>query len=107
MGTLTEVEKRLHNSPSRFNLIGNYPNPFNPTTTIQYAVNSPGQVIITIYNSLGQEVCALLDEYKTAGEYTMTWDGKDDNGVSVASGTYFYQMRVGDFISAKKAIMLK
>ena len=85
----------------------NYPNPFNPTTTIQYAVTSPGQVRITVYNSLGQEVRALLDVYKSAGEYTMTWDGKDDNGASLASGTYFYQMQVGDFVSAKKAIMLK
>ena len=85
----------------------NYPNPFNPSTTIQYTVTSPGQVVIKIYNSLGQEVSVLLDEYKTAGEYTVNWNGRDGSGNSLASGTYFYQMRVGDFVSTKKSIMLK
>ena len=85
----------------------NYPNPFNPSTTIQYAVTSPGQVVIKIYNSLGQEVSVLLDEYKQAGEYTVNWNGRDESGNSLASGTYFYQIRVGDFVSTKKSIMLK
>lgn len=85
----------------------NYPNPFNPTTTIQYTVTAPGQVTVKIYNSLGQEINTLVDEYKFAGEYSATWDGKDGTGSIVASGTYFYQMKVGDFVSTKKSIMLK
>ena len=88
-------------------LTQNYPNPFNPSTTIQYSVTAPGQIFIKIYNNLGQEVRTVLEEHKQAGEYSIVWDGKDNDGNPLASGAYFYQMRVGDFISAKKMIMLK
>jgi len=85
----------------------NYPNPFNPSTSIQYTITAPGNVSVKIYNSLGREVRSVVNEFKQSGEHSVVWDGKDNGGNSVASGTYFYQMQVGDFTSAKKAILIK
>ena len=85
----------------------NYPNPFNPATTIQYTITAPDNVTIKIYNSLGREVRTLVSEFKHSGEHMVSWDGKDKHGSAVSSGTYFYQMQVGDYTSAKKAILLK
>ena len=85
----------------------NFPNPFNPSTTIQYSITSPDKVSIRIYNSLGQEITTVVDEFKQAGDHAVVWNGQDRYGKSVASGTYFYQMQVGDYLSAKKAILVK
>lgn len=93
--------------PSSFKIEQNYPNPFNPMTTIEYAVPKTGHVELRIYNSTGQLVRSLVNEDRRPGNYSVTWDGKSDVGQGVASGTYFYQLTVGDFTSAKKAIFLK
>ncbi|MFQ5769915.1 MAG: FlgD immunoglobulin-like domain containing protein, partial [bacterium] len=76
-----------------FFLSQNYPNPFNPHTKINYVVEKSNNVIIRIYNQLGQRIRTLVNETKAAGEYTVVWDGRDDYGNSVASGTYFYQLK--------------
>jgi len=94
-------------SPSIHVLSQNYPNPFNPSTTIQYALTAPGNVKITIYNTLGKEVDTIVNEFKNAGDYNVVWNGQDRYGNSVSSGTYFYQMKVGDYESARKAILIK
>lgn len=85
----------------------NYPNPFNPTTNIQYTLTAPGRAVIKIYNAQGQEVRTLVDETKQPGDYTVSWSGDDQNGQPVASGAYFYQLQVGDYTSARKAILMK
>jgi hypothetical protein len=93
--------------PQGIQLFQNYPNPFNPDTRISYDVAKPDRVTIKIYNELGQEVRQLVDELKTAGQHTVSWDGTDNSGNSLATGMYFYQLKVGDHLSAKKMVMLR
>jgi hypothetical protein len=94
--------------PEKFELFQNFPNPFNPETTIEFAVPKLSRVKIVIYNSLGQEVRKLTDEVYNPGVYKAVWNGRDDFGLPVASGVYFYRMttnRNNNFI--KKLLLLK
>lgn len=100
-------DENTENHITKPSLSQNYPNPFNPSTKIEYSVQQAGKVNIKIYNMLGQEVRTLVDEEKQRGDYSVVWDGKNDNGEEVASGAYFYQLRVGDYVSSKKMIVLK
>jgi hypothetical protein len=93
--------------PDRAQLQQNFPNPFNPSTTIQYSVAADGPVSLLILDVRGQRVRNLVDEYHAAGNYELQWDGKDNQGASVASGTYFYQLTVGNEKQAKKMLTLK
>lgn len=93
--------------PESFSLFQNYPNPFNPETQINYALPQDCQVRITVYNLLGQRVRTLVDEPQSAGYRTVHWDGKDEQGVDVASGVYFYKIKAGDFVDSKKMLLLK
>ncbi|MGH7454474.1 MAG: FlgD immunoglobulin-like domain containing protein, partial [bacterium] len=70
-----------------------YPNPANPASTIQYTLHVPSRVKIEIYNTLGQKVRTLLDEDKPAGVLHLTWDGRNDQGITVASGMYIVRLR--------------
>jgi len=88
-------------------LKGNYPNPFNPTTTIRYSVKEAGPVEIEIYNVKGQLVKQLLQEDKAAGEHTVIWNGTDQNNQAVSTGVYFYKMNAGKYSSTRKMIMMK
>jgi hypothetical protein len=88
-------------------LLSNYPNPFNPTTTIKFNIEQNEQVKMEIYNLKGQKVKTLVEDKLEAGKYTITWNGKDDNGKSVSSGIYFYKMNSGKFTSTKKMILMK
>lgn len=94
-------------TPYRWSLSHNYPNPFNPSTTILYSLASRSHVTITIYNVLGQEVNVLVDDVKSAGEYTASWDGSDFGGRGVASGIYFYRMIADDHSETAKMILLR
>ena len=88
--------------------LSNYPNPFNPTTTIKYNVKEAGNVAIEVYNVKGQKINTLVNDYATAGEHTVIWNGTDSNNHSVASGVYFYKMKAGGrYTSTKKMILLK
>jgi hypothetical protein len=93
--------------PPDFRLKQNYPNPFNPTTTIEYSLPERGHVKIEIFNLLGQKVRTLIDEPKTAGNYEVIWDGKDDNGSEVASGVYLCKLQVRDKSQTKKMLLIK
>jgi flagellar hook assembly protein FlgD len=104
MGTVTGVEE-LPTFADR--LFQNYPNPFNPTTTIEYTVAKTRPVTITIYNVKGQRVRQLVDESRPPGRHTATWDGTTDRGDVVASGVYFYRIRIGGFTDVKKMVVLK
>lgn len=96
-----------HQEPSGFELDQNYPNPFNPTCTINYRIQKSGDVKITVYNSLGQKVKTLVNELKNSGEYSVIWDGTDEYQNPLSNGQYFYTLRIGDFVSTKKMILLK
>ena len=86
----------------------NYPNPFNPSTTIEYQLPTRGNIQIKVYNSIGQLVKALVDgKYEEPGNHSIGWDGRNNAGDPVSSGTYFYQIRVDDQMQAKKMLLLK
>ena len=99
--------------PVQYDLSQNSPNPFNPTTSIQYSVVSdqttlhPPLITLKIFNLLGQEVRTLVDEVQEAGYYTVTWDGMDEQGRAVSSGVYFYRFMAGDHREIRKMLLLK
>ncbi len=88
-------------------LKNNFPNPFNPETTIAYSVKEASPVNIEIYNVKGQLVKTLVNEVQEAGNHSIVWKGTDNNGRSVSSGIYYYKMTAGKFSSTKKMIMMK
>ncbi len=105
----TEVKDKKE-LPDKFNLAQNYPNPFNPVTFIRYTLpdnKANYQVIIKVYNSLGQLITTLVNEEKSPGTYQVLWNGKDSNGKVVTSGVYFYTIRAGDYYQIKKMLLLK
>ncbi|MEF3695295.1 MAG: choice-of-anchor J domain-containing protein, partial [Candidatus Cloacimonadota bacterium] len=88
-------------------LNGNYPNPFNPETTINYSLATDGPVTINIYNARGQLVKTLVNDQKAAGIHSIVWNGTDNNGSGVSSGVYFYKMYAGKYSSTRKMILMK
>lgn len=94
-------------SLATFELLGNYPNPFNPETTISYTLREVGHVTIDIFNVKGQKVKSLVNENKNQGKHTLVWNGRDDKDRSLASGIYLYKMKNGKFSSTKKMILMK
>ena len=93
--------------PIRTELKGNYPNPFNPSTTIIFDKSIDGNVIIDIFNIKGQKIKTLTNKYYTAGQHSVIWDGLDNNINQVSSGIYFYKMETAEYTSIKKMILLK
>ena len=94
--------------PTTFELGQNFPNPFNPSTTIRYGLPKAGLVSLTVYNLLGEEIAVLIDtEYKDEGYHSVIWDGKDESGEAMASGVYIYQMRIGAIAVTKKMAFIK
>lgn len=85
----------------------NFPNPFNPVTTIQYALAEDAPVELRIYNMLGQVVRTLVNERQTIGTYSIRWDGKDDSGLPAASGVYISRLHAGQFSHTRKMVLLK
>ena len=86
----------------------NYPNPFNPETVIPYAIASPSEVTLAIYNVRGDLVRMLLDHDRhAAGDYTARWDGRDQQGHLVSGGVYFYTIRTEAFCFTKRMILLR
>jgi hypothetical protein len=92
---------------TKYQLYNNYPNPFNPSTTIRYDLSAGTKVHLKIYNLLGKVVRTLVDNILSAGEKSIVWDGKDDFNRAVPSGIYLYQIRAGAFTKTKKMIMIK
>ncbi len=93
--------------PDSYNLSRNFPNPFNPTTNIQYQLPESVHVIMSIYNICGQCIKVLVDEQMDAGSYSTRWDGKNHSGECVPSGVYFCRMDAGKFSRTMKMILLK
>lgn len=93
--------------PLATKLTGNYPNPFNPNTSIQYSLSKMGNVKIAIYNVKGQMVKKLVDEKQQPGHHTVIWNGKDKNDRPAASGVYLYRMQTEEQTSVKKMMLIK
>jgi hypothetical protein len=85
----------------------NYPNPFNPQTSIAFSIKDRGAVSLKVYNVNGELVRTLANESRTAGAYTLTWDGHNDSGQPVSSGVYFYKLVTNNFSQTKKMVLLK
>ena len=99
---------QLQTRPEAFALANNYPNPFNPATTIKYALPQAADVELTVYNVVGQPVRTLVAEHQNAGRYVVEWDATNDSGHSLSSGMYFYRLQAGgEFLETKKMLLLK
>ena len=98
---VTGVEKEIPVA-NDFTLMQNYPNPFNPSTSIEYRIQEAGVISLNIYDVLGNQVATLVDEYKPAGTYEITWYAE-----GLPSGVYFYQLKTENFIETKKMLLLK
>jgi hypothetical protein len=107
VGTTTAVGSTNSNVPKVFDLSNNYPNPFNPSTKIQFAVPNEQNISLVIYNILGQRVRTLVQGVRPVGQYTVTWDGKDEAGRTVESGVYICRLETGSIALVKKMLMLK
>jgi hypothetical protein len=92
--------------PNEFSLSQNFPNPFNPSTTIQYSLVKSGMVSLKVYNVVGQEVVTLVNGHQEAGSYTLTFNAKE-GGASLSNGVYFYRLDAGSFVSIKKLVFMK
>ncbi|MFH1686848.1 MAG: T9SS type A sorting domain-containing protein [bacterium] len=93
--------------PQEYVLRQNYPNPFNPETYIEFALPKGSHTVLEIYNVLGRRVNTLVDEYLSAGEKVVVWDGTDLNGSVVSSGIYFYRIQAADYRATKKMVLMK
>ena len=93
--------------PDRFQLLQNYPNPFNPNTTISYRLPKRSEVILKVYNLLGQEVRTLVNTIQWPGEHKVAWDGKDQFERTVSSGIYVYSLQSENYFDSRKMLFLK
>jgi len=100
----TEVEELV---PVATMLNGNYPNPFNPTTTISFSLASSEEVNLDIFNVKGQKVKSLINQKMEAKNHSVLWNGKDDNNQSVSSGIYFYRLKTKSYQKSNKMMLLK
>jgi hypothetical protein len=104
---ILETVMNSDQTPDRFTLFQNHPNPFNPETEIGYFLPQASEVELTVYNVLGEKVKTLVDGFETAGLKRVQWDGTDDKGRAVASGIYFYRIKMGVFSQFKKMLLLR
>ena len=98
---------RIAAAPPETRLLGNYPNPFNPSTSINYVLSEDGFVSLKIFNTLGEEVATLVNEYQVAGIKSAVWDGKNNVGSQVASGIYVYRLATGTYIQTGRMLLMK
>ena len=109
--TFTAITKRTtsvsDNTPTQFALQQNFPNPFNPTTTIEYSVPKIAHISLRVYDLLGREVKSLVNASRVAGSYRIVWDGKNNSGEIMPSGYYLYKMQTGNFTATKRMMLMK
>lgn len=111
VGSTAFVEQetgRVASVPERFELHQNFPNPFNPVTSIRFGLPEKQRVTLKIYDLLGREVATLAEDVlKEPGYHVLTWDGRDANDQPVASGLYIYRLQAGTFTEARKMLLVK
>jgi hypothetical protein len=93
---VSSKQSKQYDMPSSYSLEQNFPNPFNPSTTIRYTVSNNAKVSILLHDMTGKEISTLVSENKSAGSYDLRWNGTSSDGRKLASGTYFYTMVVED-----------
>ncbi len=99
---ISEILTVSYNPVMNFNLDQNYPNPFNPSTDIKYQTSDAGHVRISVYNTLGQKVADLVNEFQPAGSYKVRF-----NGDNLASGIYLYKLEVNGMSSIRKMVLMR
>ena len=110
VGSSSDSPGHLSNEDSdvyAYQLLSNYPNPFNPSTSIVYSIGNAGPVSIVIYDMQGREVRTLVSGYALPGEHKVVWDSLSNNGVSVSAGIYVYTITSNDFSASRKMLLLK
>jgi hypothetical protein len=100
--SVSSIKFENKNEPVEYALFNNYPNPFNPTTTIKYEIPGRSFVTVKVYDVLGNEITTLVNEEKSAGNYEVTFSPQ-----GLPSGIYFYQLQAGSFFQTNKMILLK
>ena len=105
---VTEVNNvtNKNSNPTEYSLMQNFPNPFNPSTTITYDIPQSGFVSLKVYDILGNEIATLVNGYKSAGEYRQVFN-MNNAGRSIASGIYIYRLESGNYVSVRKMILTK
>jgi hypothetical protein len=103
----SSVEEEGSVAPKYFELFQNHPNPFNSETVIRFNLSKPSDVTLVIYNTLGQKVKTLVAGHLNAGTTSISWDGKDQKGITVSSGVYLYELKAGDLTETKRMVLLK
>lgn len=101
------VKIESNSIPDGFVLYQNYPNPFNPTTNIRFSIKNSTRAVLAVYNTLGEYITTLTDNYFVPGTYSVEWDGKDMNSQSVPSGVYFVKMNSDKYIAVQKMVLLR
>jgi hypothetical protein len=101
-GSASVINENKNLIPLVNKLNQNYPNPFNPSTSISYQLAIQGHVSLMVYDVLGRQIATLVDEVKTAGAHTVSWDA-----TNLSSGVYFYRLQAGDFNDLKRSILVK
>lgn len=105
--TVTSLTTEDPSLPGRFSLSQNYPNPFNGTTIIKFALPKSTHVRLEIFNTLGQRVTILTNEFLEAGYHTIEWPGTNYNGQEVSTGIYLYYIEAGEYRKSRKMMLLK
>ena len=101
-GVTSIGEERINRIPSEYFLSNNFPNPFNPSTTIRYSIPQSTNVTIKVFDILGNEIETLVNKEKPTGTYELTWYAEN-----LPSGIYFYQLKSDNYLETKKMILLK
>ena len=101
------IDNRNETFPQGFALEQNFPNPFNPITTLRYDLPENSYVNVIIYDMLGREVKTLVNQTQDAGYKSVIWDATNDYGKPVSAGVYLYQIQAGEFVQTKKMVLLK
>ncbi len=106
-GAVSVEENSMPGVANRFKLYGNYPNPFNPSTTIRYQLSAVSDVNLAIFNIYGQLVRTLVRGQQPAGNHIVQWNGRDEAGRIVSSGLYIYRLQAGDQVQNKRLLLMK
>ncbi|MBN1559506.1 CotH kinase family protein [candidate division KSB1 bacterium] len=105
--TMTAIASENDHSPFEYSLGQNYPNPFNPSTTIRYSSTDDSYITLKVYNSLGQEVITLVNEFLPAGRKSVLWAGTDNFGISAPSGLYTFQLKTDTKTLTRKMLLIR
>ena len=104
---MLSIGETIQDVPEEFALEANYPNPFNPTTTIQFALPEAASVTLEVFDAMGRRVATLVNRQMAAGRYQADWNGRNDAGSSVASGMYLYRIKAGNFVQSHTMLLMK